>query len=176
MGLENKEKVSGSVERNIRSIAEMEQHREASKSGLDRLAASIGTLFGTKLAIGLHVVWYGSWLLINTHRITGVPAFDPRPFPILSLCVSIEAVMLTIFVLLKQNHMQGATDHRDHLNLQIDLLTEKELTKALQLLRAVCVKLEISEAVNDGDLSEMSQVTSVGTLAERIMTDLPSRR
>ena len=175
MTTERKEEVSGSVERNIRSIARMEQAREESKSDLDRIASFVGTVAGSKLSIALHLLWFSLWILANTGRLPGVIPFDPRPFSILALCVSIEAVLLSSFVLLKQNHMQHRTDHRDQLNLQIDLLTEKELTKALQLLRALCVKLEVGEPLEDAELAEMSQITSVGTLAERILTDLPPK-
>ncbi len=171
--MEKKARVSGPVERNIRSIARMEEDREERKTAMDRFAGAVGSFVGSKLSIFLHLLWFSTWLLINTHHVSGVHAFDPAPFSLLGLCVSVEAVLLSSFVLLKQNHMQHRADHLEQLNLQIDLLTEKEVTKSLQLLRAICIKLEISEAVGDAELAEMSQVTSVGTLAERILTDLP---
>ncbi len=175
MAEENKPHVSGPVERNIRSIAEMEQQHEEETTGVERVASAIGTFAGSKLSILLHFAWFALWFLINTRSIPGVRPFDPFPFSLLSACVSCEAVLLTVFVLFKQNTMQRRADHLDQLNLQIDLLTEKEVTKALQLLRALCVKLEVSEPVHDVELSEMSQVTSVGTLAERILEDLPPK-
>ncbi len=175
MASERKAVVSGAVERNIRTVAAMEQDREDQKDAIDRFASVIGTFIGSKVAISLHITWFVLWILTNTYRIPGVKVFDPPPFNLLSLAVSIEAVLLTSFVLLKQNHMQHRADHLEQLNLQIDLLTEKEVTKSLQLLRALCVKLDVPEPLSDAELSEMSQVTSVGTLAERILTDLPPK-
>ena len=175
MAGETKPRVSGPVERNIRSIAEMERSHEEQATGVDRFAGAIGTLFGSKLSIAVHLTWFTLWILVNTHCFRGVRAFDPFPFTLLSNLVSGEAVLLTVFVLFKQNIMQRRADHLDQLNLQIDLLTEKEVTKALQLLRAVCVKLEISEPLVDAELSEMSQITSVGRLSERILEDLPPK-
>lgn len=175
MAEERKPEVSGAVERNIRSIAAMEQDREEQKTGIDRVAAAVGTFAGSKLSIAFHLTAIALWLLINTGQIAGLHPFDPYPFSLLSVCVSCEAVLLSIFVLFKQNHMQHRADHLDQLNLQIDLLTEKEVTKALQLLRAICLKLEVTSPLNDNELSEMSQVTSVGTLAERILEDLPPK-
>ena len=172
---ERKEEVSGSVERNIRSVARVERMHEESKSTLDHLGSAVGAFVGSKVSIALHLVGFSFWILANTGHLPGIRVFDPFPCPILGLCVSIEAVILSTFVLFKQNHMQQRTDHRDQLNLQMVLLTEKELTKALQLLRAISLKLEISESVGDAELAEMSQVTSVGTLAERILTDLPPK-
>ena len=173
MPTERKEEVSGSVERNIRSVARVERMHEEGKDAIDHVGSAVGAFVGSKISIGLHLLWFSLWLLINTHCIHGVRAFDPFPCPILSTIVAIEAVMLSTFVLFKQNHMQQRTDHRDQLNLQMVLLTEKELTKALQLLRAIAIRMEITESVGDAELAEMSQVTSVGTLAERILTDLP---
>jgi uncharacterized membrane protein len=63
--------------------------------------------------------------------------------------------------------MQQKTDIRDHLNLQIDLLAEKEVTKSLQLLRAIAAKVGVEEQ-NDPELDEMANATSVDSLAERI--------
>ena len=175
MAVERKPRMSGPVERNIRSIAEMEQQLEQRKSRIDRIAGAVGAFAGSMTFIGLHLVWFTLWFLVNTHHVPGFQAFDPYPFILLSMTVSIEAVLLSTFVLMKQNQMQTRTDRRDQLNLQIDLLTEKELTKALQLLRALCVKLDIGEPLEDAELSEMSQITSVGSLAERIVTDLPPK-
>jgi uncharacterized membrane protein len=73
------------------------------------------------------------------------------------MMVSVEAVLLSTFVLMKQNRMQRRTDQRDHLTLQVDLLSEKELTKVLQLLRLVCQKLNIREVEADKDLAEMQR-------------------
>ena len=101
--------------------------------------------------------------------------FDPYPFVLLCMVVSVEAVLLSTFVLMKQNRMQQRSDIRDHLNLQIDLLSEKEITKLLQLTLLVCRKLDIREAMNDMELDELSNVTSVDTLASRISSErLPS--
>jgi uncharacterized membrane protein len=63
--------------------------------------------------------------------------------------------------------MQQKTDIRDHLNLQIDLLAEKEVTKSLQLLRAIAAKVGVDEQ-NDAELEEMASTTSVDSLAHQI--------
>jgi len=175
MNAPRKAKVSGPVERNIRSVAKLESDREEGQHGIDRFVSLLGTFAGSKLSIALHLLVLALWLLINTGHIHSISPFDRAPFSLLGFCFSTEAIFLSIFVLLKQNHMQHREDHLSQLNLQIDLLTEKELTKALQLLRAICVKLDIGEPMQDAELSEMSQVTSVDTLAERILTDLPPK-
>ena len=170
-----KPSVSGPVERNIRSIARLAQMHEDQTHVLERLAGAVSDFAGTKLSILLHISFLIGWLVINTGHVHSIQPFDRYPFSLLSMVVSSEGVLLTVFVLFKQNYAQRRDEHMSQLNLQIDLLTEKEMTKALQLLRAVCIKLDIAEPAEDAELSEMSQVTSVGTLAERILEDLPPK-
>ncbi len=123
--------------------------------------------------VGLHAIWFVLWFLINTRVLPILPAFDPYPFILLAMIVSVEGVLLSTFVLMKQNRMQRRSDTRDHLNLQIDLLSEKEVTKSLQLLRAICQRLEIPEGTMDTELQEMATITSVDMLAERIESNAP---
>ena len=122
--------------------------------------------------VALHVVWFLAWFLINTGFIPGVPRFDPYPFILLAMVVSVEGVLLSTFVLMKQNRMQKRIDLRDQLNLQIDLLAEKEVTKSLQLLYAICKHLEIEDVTADAELEELANSTSVDMLASRVRSDL----
>ncbi len=169
---ERKPSVSGPVERNIRSVARLERKHENDSTGIERFASAVATFAGSKISLLFHFVLLGGWLLINTRQFPSLKPFDPYPFSLLSSVVSCEGVLLTVFVLFRQNAAQRRADHFEQLNLQVGLLTEKEVTKALQLLRAVCIKLEISEPLGDAELSEMSQVTSVGYLADRILEEM----
>jgi uncharacterized membrane protein len=58
----------------------------------------------------------------------------PSSAPLLATFTSLEAVLLTAFVLMKQNRMSVIADRRDHLDLQVNLLTEKEATQIIQML------------------------------------------
>jgi uncharacterized membrane protein len=170
---ENGRRGGGStVESNIRVIADIQVELEEKRDLLDRLADVIATFSGTMTFVLLHVAWFIGWFLWNTGEIPGVKRFDPYPFILLAMIVSVEGVLLSTFVLMKQNRMQRKSDARDHVNLQIDLLAEEEVTKALRLLRAICRKLEIREAEMDSELEEMMTSTSVDTLAEDVQKKL----
>ena len=160
------------VAANIRSVSAMENALEENRSLVDRIADLIGCFSGSMTFVGIHVVWFVLWFMINTGLIPGVPRFDPYPFILLAMIVSVEGVLLSTFVLMKQNRMQKRIDLRDQLNLQIDLLSEKEVTKSLQLLRAIGKKLEIDMEA-DSELEEMASTTSVDLLAEQVQTELP---
>lgn len=94
-----------------------------------------GDFSGSVGFVFLHVVWFIAWFLINTGVIPGMKRFDPYPFILLAMVVSVEGVLLSTFVLMKQNRMQRQSDTRDHINLQIDLLAEKEVTNRCSCCR-----------------------------------------
>lgn len=166
-----KKQSPGAVDQNIRAVAAMQDELENSRGIVDRAADVIGSFTGSMSFVAIHAAWFLLWFLINTGVIPGVPRFDPYPFILLAMIVSVEGVLLSTFVLMKQNRMQQRSDVRHQLDLQINLLAEKEVTKVLQLLRAVAAKMEI-ETDEDKELVEMAQITSVDMLSERVQSDL----
>ncbi len=99
-----------------------------------------------------------------------MPAFDPYPFQLLCMLVSLEGVLLSTFVLIKQNRMSLRADRRAHLDLQVNLLTEKEVTKVLQLLERVSARLGMEV---DTEARELGEVTALSELAEELEQKLP---
>ncbi len=89
------------------------------------------------------------------------------------MLVSLEGVLLSTFVLSKQNRMNQRADHRSHLDLQVNMLAEKGDYKVFQLQRLICRKLEIREADLDSEVVELSNVTAVGTLARELSEKMP---
>lgn len=163
----------GAVDQNIRAVSGMQEDLETSRSVVDRIADTIGSFTGSMSFVAIHTGWFLLWFLINTGVIPGVPRFDPYPFILLAMIVSVEGVLLSTFVLMKQNRMQQKSDVRHQLDLQINLLAEKEVTKVLQLLRTIADRMEI-ETSGDAELVEMAQTTSVDKLGERVQTELTS--
>jgi len=88
----------------------------------------------------VHIVWFGVWIVVN--NTTSVP-FDPYPFTFLTLVVSLEAIFLSTFILISQNHDTELAERRNHLDLQINLLAEQENTKILELLQAIAGKVGV---------------------------------
>src|SRR3954470_3025087 len=89
----------------------------------------------------LHLLLFIAWFLINGRVVRFIPAFDPFPFVLLAMAVSCEAVVLSTFVLMKQNRMSKRAEDRDQLHLQIALLTEREVTKLLQSQQRMAEKM-----------------------------------
>lgn len=159
---------------NIRTVAEMEAEFLRGRSASEQLSDKIADFAGSLKFVMIHVVWFTSWILINLGFFPGIRPFDPFPFILLALMVSCEAVLLSTFVLMKQNRMSKAADQRAHLNLQIDLLAEQEITKILQMLTPVCNRLGLHEAARDPEVSELSNTTAVGEIAKELKDKLPA--
>lgn len=106
----------------------------------------------------------------------GFLRFDPYPFALLCMLVSLEGVLLSTFVLIKQNRMSQRADQRNHLDLQVNMLAEKEITKLLQLQRLICRKLEIREADTDAEVTELSNITAIDSLARELEEKMPTEK
>jgi uncharacterized membrane protein len=77
---------------------------------------------------------FAGWVTVNAGKIPWIAPFDPFPYPLLSSMTSLEAVLLAAFVLMKQNRLGVIADRRDHLDLQVNLLTERRVTQIIQML------------------------------------------
>jgi uncharacterized membrane protein len=86
--------------------------------------------------------------------------------------LALEAVLLTSFVLIRQNRMSLRANQRSHLDLQINLLAEKEVTKAIQLLQGMSRKMGIEEDITDAETKELSKDTEVEGLARELRENL----
>lgn len=143
------------VDRNIRTLVQV-RSREVKSQSIENRTANIITRFSGSLAfVYVHAVWFGAWVVINL-RWTPLRPFDPFPFSFLTMIVSLEAIFLSTFVLISQNRMQRAADRRADLDLQVNLLTEHEVTRILQILDAVAERLGVSVA-DDPEVRELKE-------------------
>ena len=154
------------VDRNINTLVEISDNMERQRSGSDRVADAITRFSGNMGFVYLHVLWFAGWIVYNeaAHRHwLSLPAFDPPPFGLLSLIVSLEAIFLATFVLITQNRMSEAADQRADLDLQIDLLAEYEVTRVLVLADAIAEHLGLA-AGDDPEIEELKNDVSPETV------------
>jgi uncharacterized membrane protein len=102
-----------------------------------------------------HVIAFAAWLLWNS-PFFGLPKFDPFPFGLLTMIVSLEAIFLSIFVLMSQGRESRIGELREELTLQVNLRVEEEITKTLHLVAGLYNRLGLTLG-NDPDLKEMLQ-------------------
>ncbi len=85
------------------------------------IADAITRFSGSMLFVVLHVIWFAAWILVN---VAFPHAFDPFPFGLLTLIVSLEAIFLSTFVLISQNQQSAKTDSRAFEDFQTNLYAE----------------------------------------------------
>ena len=134
------ERLRHTASRNVNE--EVEDKRSVVQKAADWIAEFAGSIS----FLMIHVVWFGSWLLVNSVKIPGLKQFDPFPFGFLTLTVSLEAIFLSVFVLLSQNR-QAAKDHvRSDVEYDVNLKAELEIAhlheKVDRLTADVLLRLE----------------------------------
>ena len=163
------------LDRNIRTLIAQRERRASRRTVQERLADVITSFSGRMEFVYLHVVWFAGWIGWNLGAF-GARPFDPFPFGLLTMIVSLEAIFLSTFVLISQNRLSVEAERRTSLDLQIGLLTEYELTRALKMLDEIQDHLGIYQDP-DSDLEELeAEVRPEDVLAEMDSAERRLRR
>jgi uncharacterized membrane protein len=144
---------------------------DAKRSGAEKFADSITNALGSVFFLGLNGMWFLLWITINTGLIPWVPAFDPFPFGLLTMIVSLEAIFLAIIVLISQNRAARVDEMREEVDLQVNMIAEEEVTKALQLLTLV-LRNQGTDVANDSNLQAMLKPIQSLQLEQRLEKQL----
>jgi uncharacterized membrane protein len=150
--------LSDVVERNIRTILKLRARSALNRTFQERLADGITSFSGRMSFVYFHGAWFGTWLLLNTGWF-GIRPFDPYPYGLLTMIVSLEAIFLSTFVLISQSRLSEESDRRADLDLHVGLLTEAELTRVLKMLHSIHEKLGI-ECKDAGELADLELTTN----------------
>lgn len=153
--------------RNIRQILKLEQETRGGLSLLDRAADWVSGRASGNAFIAVHLVWFALWIGLNA---TGRASFDPT-FNLLMLLVSLEAIILTGFVLRAQGRMALQADKRAHLDLQINMLAEQELTAILRVLCVIGERMGIDVTSCDPSVEQFRSQTDVRTIAAALASE-----
>jgi uncharacterized membrane protein len=151
--------------RNVEVIRKLEEAAKEERKPSDLVAEAIANFCGSMTFVWVHVIWFGTWILINA--MPGIKHIDPFPFTFLTLVVSLEAIFLSTFILISQNHDTKISERRNHLDLQINLLSEQENTKMIGMLQAIAGKVG-AELSHDPHLEQLRQETQPEKLAQQI--------
>ncbi|WP_137181874.1 DUF1003 domain-containing protein [Roseomonas sp. AR75] len=158
--------------RNIEEIVRLEREEQRRSPPSSRLADAVARVAGSPRFVLLHALGIAAYVAINLGLVPGVPTFDPLPFSLLGGVFSLEGLLLAAFVLMKQNRADIREEDRAHLDLQISLLAEQEVTKVIQMLGRISHALGIEDHVMDREARELGEITAVsrlaGTLREKL--------
>jgi uncharacterized membrane protein len=106
----------------------------------DKVADKITAFAGSMAFVYLHAILFMAWIVVNL--IAGRNGFDPFPFGLLTLIVSLEAIFLSTFVMLSQNRQSKHADLRADLDYEINVKAESEISEIKDLL------LELQKEIN----------------------------
>jgi uncharacterized membrane protein len=154
------------TDQNVRTIVELEHAAKSSANAGERVAARVAAFCGSLTFVCVHVVWFGSWILVNTSA-SFVDHPDPFPFTFLTLVVSLEAIFLSAFILISQKQETRLTERRSHLDLQINLLAEQENTKMLRMLQSIAHKVG-ANIDDEPDIAVLEEATQPVSLLDQI--------
>ncbi len=161
---------------NIRAIVDLERRAVRDTTLSDRISHRISQFAGSLTFVACHVAAFLAWASWNAFAPVHL-RFDPYPWGLLTFCVSAESVMIATFVLITQNRMSRQSDQREHLDLQVDLLAEQEMTLMLRMLRRISDRLGIPPDNEDAQRAEkLTQETNVYQLVEQIKRELPDEK
>ena len=147
----------------------------ANRSSMEVLAdRMIGFASSTPFLV-IHAIVFIAWIYWNL-PFSGLPKFDPYPYGMLTLVVSLEAIFLSIFVLMTQSRESRIGELREELTLQVNLRMEEEITKTLHLVAGLYARLGLTLA-EDPELKAMLEPLDPkrmeNDLAEQISASMP---
>ncbi len=151
--------------RNVDTVVRLEREVRERRTTGDTIIDGITAFCGSMPFVWVHVVWFTVW--IGTDFLRGHAFFDPFPYQLLTLVVSLEAILLSTFILISQNRDARLNDRRNHLALQIALLSEQENTKILKMLDRIAHKLDAADE-SDPTIQVLEESTRPERLVEQI--------
>lgn len=141
-----------------RVIKSFEAQANRNRSISEKIADTLTARLGSMLFLGANAMWFFFWIVINTGLIPSMKPFDPFPFGLLTMIVSLEAIFLAIIVLISQNRAAKIDDLREEFDLQINTIAEEEVTKIIGLL-VLLLKKNGVDVSKDPDLIQMLKPT-----------------
>jgi uncharacterized membrane protein len=153
------------------AIQSFKKKINAKRSIADKMADWLTASFGTLLFLGANAIFFTAWILLNISIIPGVGAFDPFPFGLLTMIVSLEAIFLAIIVLISQNRESNIAELREEIDLYINTYAESEITKLIYLQTLLLKKngIDISE---DQEVKNMLESLEPGKIGEELEKQL----
>jgi uncharacterized membrane protein len=154
---------------NLEVLSRFKDREEAQISGLQLAIERISRVFGSPAFFAFALVFIAIWIAVNLWGLKhGWRHVDAPPFFWLQGLVSGNALLLTVAVLIRQNRMAQVGEHRAHLDLQINLLTEQKVTKLLQMIDAPRRSAAAPHSGQDDEVHEMTKPADTHALMHAI--------
>jgi uncharacterized membrane protein len=161
--------LSTPTKENLEVVSNFHEREDAAVSGMRLAIERISAFFGSPWYFAFCIAFIAAWMLINTWGArAGWAHVDEPPFALLEFMVSCNALLLTVAVLIRQNRMGQVGEHRSHLDLQINLLTEQKTAKILQIVDELQRELTALRGEPDTQVEEMSKPADANAILHAI--------
>jgi len=163
--------IPSQIAAHVETIAKHEQEFLASRSLPERVADRVAGFAGRISFVVIHLLWFAGWAFWNSSHATHWH-FDPFPYTLFDTLVALEAILLASFILMRQTSLARRGDEREHLMLQILLITEKETSAIVRMNQRIAARIGLQEISQDQEIKEMGAPTSVDQVAQTIQEKL----
>jgi|SRR3989344_256362 len=144
---------------------------DAKRTMTEKIADWMTAKSGSSGFLLFNAIVFLLWILINTGKIKFIPIFDPFPFNLLTMVVSLEAIILAVFVLITQNRTAKVDDLREETHLQINIISEKEVTKLIKMM-ALLLERQGIDISQDPELHKMLRPISEEEIERRLEKEI----
>lgn len=158
------------VERRRQLFRSFEAKSLRSRSLLTQISDDLTSICGSTPFLIFHIIFFSGWIGVNTGWIPYTIPFDPFPFGLLTMVVSLEAIFLAIFILVSQNRSSYVNSLREEVHLRVNLIAEEEITKALEVLNEIRTKIGIKK--EDSELEGMIKRIDTNYLEQTIQNQI----
>lgn len=164
----------GATERRRQFFKSFEAKSLRSRSILTQISDDLTEICGSTPFLIFHILFFAAWITLNVEVIPGTIPFDPFPFGLLTMVVSLEAIFLAIFILVSQNRSAYVNTLREEVHLRVNLIAEEEITKGLEVLSDIRKHVGIRKP--DPELEEMLHRTDTGYIERSILHQIQRAR
>lgn len=144
---------------------------DSERTATERIADWMTLHFGSMTFLLINVILFTLWILINTNQIEFLSPFDPFPFSLLTTIVSLEAIILAVFVLISQNRNSKVDDLREETHLQVNLIAEKEITKLMKMM-AIVLERQGVDLSQDPELKKLLKPISEEEIENKLEKEI----
>lgn len=162
---------SSQVEEHNRYFKTLKAKANARRTKVEKIADWMTARFGSMEFLLVNALVFLFWIAINAGMVPVIPVFDPFPFNLLTMGVSLEAIFLAVVVLISQNRAARVDDVREETHLQINLIAEREITKVIGMLASLMEKngIDISQ---DPELKRMLRPVRQAELEKKMAKEM----
>ena len=154
-----------------RAVRALKSRHAARRSALENAADRLTRIASSGYFLAGHALWFAAWMLWNTSLLPGLAPFDPFPFGLLTMIVSLEAIFLAIFVLMAQRREASVAELREEITLQVLMRAEEEVTKTLQLVAGLYQRLG-HKLAEDAELADMMKPLDADSIERQLTSQI----